>query len=243
MVVDSPEFVRFDLEGSLDYFKVEWEIDYAYSDRQVHVNCTFHGIEARDCQPKPHVHELTPSDGSCMVLSPPYNLTGESRIVCTAYDPENPDAKTEINHAFMAFDYHASMAKLISVTVGEDVSLPISVLNRGLVSDNYTIRLSTTSPAIVIRKGALTTKTLKKGEIAAGSLSFRPLYTGEASVQVEVSSGSLPDIKGCPSPGKGYCEVRVVTGMSVLPGLNPEGIVWMFLIVLILLLSGKVKLR
>jgi hypothetical protein len=180
---DNPYFVEseFKFSGTLDYFNVNWVVDYPFKDREVSVNCTFYGAAEQRCEPYPFVHSSTPAKGACSVKSPKYNLTGNNRIVCTAYDPYvevngNYPISTKINHYFVPFNFTVSVATSVAAKLGEIIQLPIVIKNSGIVPSNYTVNYSSKSDGVYISNLPIVTREFGSGDSEKAYATIMVLY-------------------------------------------------------------------
>lgn len=127
------------------YLNVIWLVPQAApSQPNLGINCTYTGIAAADCVPKPFIQG--PGYGGCVVINPQYDFYNLNNVSCLVYLVSDMKTNTTFNTSFypVAFIANTSLSSL-SMTVGSQIQLRINVQNIGLFTDNYTVNI--TSPA------------------------------------------------------------------------------------------------
>ena len=122
----------------------------------------------------------------------------------------------------LKFDFWTG--ELSTATVGETIKLPIYVKNLGVLEDNYTISVTSTSPSIYIQDQSLLISSLKTNEIKS-VFSRMTLTVGGSDTNVVVTATSATK----PS----YSQTKTLTiksGLANLPDFDYLGIVQIMII-------------
>lgn len=143
--VNSTTFQYLPFVGNITYLNVLWiTTQTGPFQPNIAINCTFTGISAKDCVPKPFVQG--PGYGSCVVQNPPYDYyhTNANNVSCFVYLVSNPIFNETFITTFqpIALIANTSLSSL-AITVGDQIQLRINVQNVGLFTDNYTVNVTT----------------------------------------------------------------------------------------------------
>jgi len=189
-------FASFSFSTKTNQLNVNWFTEYS-GGTSVSVVCRLNGVQ--NCLPYPYTDP--PGGGSCTIASPSYDTTPDpsglprtvaNQLNCTAYDTGTPAVKYEKLVYFYPRAIEVSLPTSMSLVVGEEQDLLITVKNNGTLSDSYGISVTpTTLNLLTVADGSQITQVLGTNDVQQAHVGLTLLATGQpATANVVVSSGS-----------------------------------------------------
>ncbi|MDI6798537.1 MAG: hypothetical protein QMD12_00860 [Candidatus Aenigmarchaeota archaeon] len=193
---DFPFATKFDYRGMvyLDYFNILLKSSYqpgsCSPNRTIKVECYVENKEGV-CP----ILIFPGEEHVCTVSSPPYDFGScdnpegkENTASCKFYDPAHPWLFSWRNETFIPVAFEVTVLPPITLTVGQPFSLPITVKNRGLITDNYTVVVSSNSHLLLVEAGNTTIVSLKYGESGETYARINILAAVSASIDINITS-------------------------------------------------------
>ncbi|MDI6798532.1 MAG: hypothetical protein QMD12_00835 [Candidatus Aenigmarchaeota archaeon] len=192
LLLYSPYFETLSYAGDMNYFNIFWRAGYPIlsfnPNRELAVECYLNSNQR--CIPFPFIQN--PGSGTCAVYKPQYEFGTSpdgtvNNVSCKVYDP-NIGLFRWRNESFIPVAFDVSVLPLITLAVGQPFSLQIIVKNKGLITDNYTVVVSSNSPILLIEHGNTTIVGLKSEESEETYARINILAAVPASLDINVTS-------------------------------------------------------
>jgi len=239
----------FYFSGDLNYFNNFWTLNYPYLKRSASVKCALNCDPSKISCPAnsqciPYPYKQDPGKGTCAVPNPIYNFSVPNSVGCLVYDTNLPQrVYSSYNYAFNSVNFDVSVPPTVAITVGQSFSLPINLKNIGLLADDYTVELKTSTPNTVLIEGNTSIIPGLKTN-STGDINFRItlLASGSASVTINVTS-----LVSCRYSPQGCLSKSVVLtlqgGVNNLPDFDSIGVLQIVAISAILVFVSFKKVK
>ena len=164
------------LKGETNYLNVTVNVSYnGIQYDEIEVNCTLN--EKNSCE------KISSTDLiSCQILNPFYNFKEVNEIVCVARHPTLYNIKNTTARKFKAIDFNVPTLSY-NLTTGKNFLL-IPIQSTGLLSSDFTLRLSSDSTFVKILNPIKKTNTLSCGEKTEVSFEVDSSQSGKVKFKV-----------------------------------------------------------
>jgi len=248
--------IGFDMEayktsGTMSYLNIYWKAYYLdNSNRNISVECYLNcpNPEAgctgyQECK---YLDYPSGTIGTCTITNPNYNLalatglgentasTISNNISCKFTDPLNPTVTSGwVNRTFVPLSFYLSLPSIVSIDVGDSYPLELTVKNLGMITDNYSIDVSSLTSNLVISSGQATITELEMNETGKMYPNLLLLSTTEsASATITATSAMLPQM---------YLQKPFIVkgSMASMPEFGWIGIIQIILLAALLAFKSK----
>lgn len=221
--------------GVPNYLDVFWNVyQPGVPVQNIAANCTFTGASVQSCNPQPFIQ--APGPGSCTVSNPNYDYADLNNISCFVYTVGNTVINGTYNTSFYPLALTAN-ASLGSLTVGQQATLTIGIQNIGLMTDNYTVNI--TSPFSYI---SISNPLSSTGILNGNPVNETARITSAITALASFGSPSRIDIyiNSTVNPAIGQeISIQLQAGLASLPDFTIFGIIQIFILAALILLAKK----
>jgi len=225
------------LTGTQTSFSAFWDVQQPGGvSPTVGVSCTYYNgtLTPTDCLPKPFIQG--PGAGSCTVQNPLYAYTKLNNVSCFVYYTPDPSMNATYNISFYPLAFNVS-AGLGSLTVGRPIPLRVNVQNTGLITDNYTVNMTSPSSYISISHQLTSTGFLQ------GSPTYEYGYSvSDVTALASIGAQTRIDVNVCSTIKPSICQtitIKLSAGLASLPDFTIFGIIQIIVLAALILWSKK----
>jgi hypothetical protein len=226
------------LAGTQTSFSAFWSVQQTGSQEPLTgVSCTFYNgtLTPTDCLPKPFIQGS--GSGSCSVQNPNYDYTKLNSVSCFVYYTTDPSTNATYNISFYPLAFNIS-AGLGSLTVGRPIPLRVNVQNTGLLTDNYTVNMTSSSSYIFISHQLTSTGFLQ------GSPTYEYGYSvSDVTALASIETQTKIYISVCSTIKPSICQtlppITLTAGLASLPDFTILGIVQIVILAALILWAKK----
>ena len=243
----APNNGKFEYSAFLEYLNIWVKVFYNQSscspDRPYKLSCLLNGAPTDMSCPSDYDGGMEPGKeytAACTISSPNYDFgnspDGTDNIIsCKFFDPTHPWLASWHTEKFKPIAFKVIVSPPSKISVGEPLTLQITVVNNGLLTDNYTINVTSATPSIFqITNGNTRIENLKNSETASAYVSAIPLLSGSSQIEINVTSETSCKQK-CITWSKTF---TISTNVVNLPGINTIEILQMLSLAIILFMFG-----
>ena len=243
----APKNGKFVYSAYLGYFNIWVKAFYnpetCTQIRPYKLTCLFNDIPKDTLCPNDFNGGMEPGKeytAACTISSPNYDFGNspsgtENNISCKFFDPVHPWLISWHTEKFKPIAFDVIVSPPSKISVGEPLTLQITVVNNGLLTDNYTINVTSATPSIFqITNGNTRIENLKNSETASAYVSAIPLLSGSSQIEINVTSETSCKQK-CITWSKTF---TISTNVVNLPGINTIEILQMLSLAIILFMFG-----
>jgi hypothetical protein len=192
-------FTSFSFLTKTNQLNVNWVTEFP-TVPSVSVECTLN--DAQPCNPFPYTGPA--GGGGCTINAPVYNTapapgglsTVANKLDCIAYDTARPSTRYENIINFYPYALEVSVPSTMSLTLGEQENLLITIKNTGTFTGTYSVSVTPTNPnMLTVAGGSQTTDSLNNNDVQQLYAKLTLLVSRQTTTaNVVVSSVSQPAI-------------------------------------------------